>query len=145
MDYKPTRTETKTKSACTNVAGCYSFPSNGVPWNTREGGLAVGALISAIAFGCPFRALQGLLRGLNRHLQRGQQSPLAVNEIHNDALLDMDRILGASDDRLWIQSKINDQFFGDPVTRQKSSHSMRSRLRRELGLGRPVVGTLRLC
>jgi len=46
---------------------------------------------------------------LHGHLQRGQQS-LGGEEIHDNPLLDLDRIL-RNPDRLGIESKVDDQFF----------------------------------
>lgn len=46
---------------------------------------------------------------LDRHLQCSQQS-LGGEEIHDDPLFDVDRIFGNANG-LWIQTKVNDQFF----------------------------------
>jgi hypothetical protein len=52
---------------------------------------------------------KNLLVTLDGHLQSRKQT-LGRVEIHNDPLLDMDRILG-NPNRLWIQTKVDNQLF----------------------------------
>ncbi len=56
-----------------------------------------------------FKDAEDRFMALNRHLQRSQQS-LGRVEIHNDPLLDMDRILWNSNG-LGIQTKVNNELF----------------------------------
>lgn len=92
----------KTKTAREN-ASCFNF------FEEHYGQLTVRALDSETLLNVCFQNAKNCFVPLNGHLQGGQQS-LGCEEVHDHALLNVDRVLWNSD-WLWIQTEVYNQFF----------------------------------